>query len=279
MVDAGGFDTVKLASQDFIAFSGNVTLKAGQSISLVSTDMISAPLTTQAPSASAIPATGDVVIDAPYVLLSSPNTIKIDNGVGAFISTPILSHPFPTDATFTVDADLIDVQGAVAFSTRITTNQVNASTMLYGPGFADVRLDSQGDIRFLAPTGHLPGTGLETAGDLDLIGAQVYPASNATATIAAVDGFDGPSTLTIGRNDDSLVPAMPLSLFGVIDFTATNIVQDGIVRAPMGNIGLGFGATGNFSSATSAEVTLMPGSITSVSSAGLTMPYGARRTA
>src|SRR5208282_6320635 len=55
--------------------------------------------------------------------------------------------------------------------------------------------------------------------------------------------------------------------------------QGGVLRAPDGQITLGFFGTSNIApdlapDATTTQVVLLPGSITSVSMSGLTIPYG-----
>src|SRR5690606_33746939 len=61
-------------------------------------------------------------------------------------------------------------------------------------------------------------------------------------------------------------PAQPYSLFGALSIQADTIDQQGVLRAPLGALVLGTAST--------REVTLRPGSLTSVSAAGLVMPYG-----
>ena len=69
------------------------------------------------------------------------------------------------------------------------------------------------------------------------------------------------------------VPDAPLSVFGSLTLLAPIIEQGGIVRAPFGAITLGnrFPAT--------QRVDLLPGSLTSVSMAGLAIPMAAPSTA
>ena len=275
-IQAGGFANVTLNSRDFLTFSGDVSLSAAQSVTLIAGAINSAPYSLTRPTAASDPVTGHVRIAAPYVLMGSPTVLKTDNSYSGSIGTPgVLAAP--TDATFEVDADQIDLQGAVGFSASTflsTTGQGYVSQ--YAPGFADVRLNSQGDIRFLAPaTNQQSYTSLVTPGDLDLIAAQIYPVTNTQAYIAAVNGIDGPSTLTIGRNGD-VDPGLPLSAFGQITLDAGIIHQGGIIRAPLGAITLGGNGAGFHGSPgiLAQEVDLLPGSITSVSGAGLVIPYG-----
>ena len=59
---------------------------------------------------------------------------------------------------------------------------------------------------------------------------------------------------------------MPYSAFGRLKLAAATIEQGGVVRAPLGLIDLGAWVN--------SLVQLLPGSLTSVSGAGLVLPYG-----
>ncbi|WZB65333.1 hypothetical protein WJ971_21545 [Achromobacter xylosoxidans] len=61
----------------------------------------------------------------------------------------------------------------------------------------------------------------------------------------------------------------PLSVFGALTLNAPNVEQGGNVFAPLGRIVMGIGINGD-----TRQVRLLPGSLTSVSAAGLTVPYG-----
>ncbi len=79
-------------------------------------------------------------------------------------------------------------------------------------------------------------------------------------------------TLTVGRTTTD-VPDAPLSVFGSLALAAPIVEQGGIVRAPFGTISLGQYSVG-FLDRTSHQVDLLPGSLTSVSMAGMVIPYG-----
>ncbi|MFX8316428.1 hypothetical protein ABTL66_19505, partial [Acinetobacter baumannii] len=67
----------------------------------------------------------------------------------------------------------------------------------------------------------------------------------------------------------------PYSVFGSLELYADTIYQGGVVRAPFGTIIVGGDGIPHFGPAwQSARVELRPGSITSVSTDGLIMPYG-----
>ncbi len=83
------------------------------------------------------------------------------------------------------------------------------------------------------------------------------------------------SEITVQRSGD-VDPALPLSVFGQLGLFADVIEQGGVIRAPLGVIYLGSSGPSSISgvTATTSVVTLQPGSITSVSANGLTIPYG-----
>jgi filamentous hemagglutinin family protein len=252
-IEQGGFDNVSLDGRNGVVFAGDVVLNAGQSISLLKGGLFDSV------------AGGNVSLNAPYVLLSGQTNASLGYPVG----TPAQ----PAGGTFSVNADLIDIRD------EVTSH------------FADTALNSTGDIRFLASTNTgpqgtqiAPITYLETFGNLELIGAQIYPASDANvqvwAGLTAIDTsgsvpqptFDTSSTITIG-SPGGPAPTMPYSLFGEILLDAPQIEQGGVLRAPMGSITLG-GVQADAVQTGTSLVEFLPGSITSVSAAGLTISYG-----
>ncbi|HEX7921152.1 MAG TPA: filamentous hemagglutinin family protein [Bradyrhizobium sp.] len=273
MVKAGGFGNLSLSSGDYMQFSGNVSLALGQSITLTAAAFTSGaavpglPVPVGSPSkpdpSAPIP-TGDVLLSAPYVLLREPVATT-----AGFIGNPG-SAGVPSRASFEVDANQIDVQGLIQFS-------ASSPNSMYAPGFADIRLVSKGDIRFLA-TGAGQTTRLSTDWNLDLIAAQLYPATGVVAIVTAGQNnfaaaqSDQPPTLTIGRSTHA-IPDAPLSVFGSLALAAPVVEQGGIVRAPFGAIVLG--NNNPFDNRIPTQrVDVLPGSLTSVSMAGMSIPYG-----
>src|SRR6185437_640245 len=110
---------------------------------------------------------------------------------------------------------------------------------------------------------------------LNLQAAQLYPT---TATTFAIDdvpaigagGTLAPTVITISRAPGaSTTPAVPLSAGGNLTIDATQINQDGVVRAPLGQITLGEPLNAQGAVISAATVTLGSGSVTSVSADGL----------
>ena len=278
-VTQGGFGSVSLFARGLIAFDGSVTLRADQSITL--TDAIFAQTGTSAA----------VRIDAPYVRLNGLASIGFDSAV----ATPLITNTWKPSSdtqtgTFTVNADLIDVQNDIRFGVNTALAlPAGGSRDIILDGFAKARFVSTGDIRFLSGASSPSSTtSIVTNADVLLKGAQVYPASFARASVVA--GYDFQATTSenplvhMGRlkiRGTGAAPADPLSIGGSLSFVAGTVEQAGVVRAPLGSISLGAVGTatsvagfGTAADAHTFKVIAKPGSETSVSAEGLTIPYG-----
>ncbi len=279
---AGGFDAVSLYSNNAFILSGNLDLSLGRSISFAGTAFGTSPDTPDA----------HVTIAAPYVSIEGVNpnpggaqwpvpnfipglaTGTVNGGVG-------ISQNTLKDSSFTVDADLIDLKQSVGFSgghgpqgqgtldgTFPPGVLVPQDKSIDIPGFSQIVLNSQGDIRF--------GSGSLAAPELTLQAAQIYPMSGATMGIVVGqmvgnNVFDPDAVLTI-RGNGGAAPDLPVSLFGTLSLTAPTIDQGGVVRAPLGYIQ--FGSLFAFANPPDSLVTFQSGSITSTSADGLTVPFG-----
>ena len=183
----------------------------------------------------------------------------------------------PGVGSFTADADLIDIRDRVGFGARGAVPLLaGAPVTVDRRGFDQVSLNSRGDVRLL---GGQAGRGLSgdattelgTNGDLRITSAQLYPATGASATIWG--GYETGRRLEILRQPGTESVASPLSVFGSLSLGADTVIQAGTVRAPLGSISLGQDARGS-DSWRARSVELMPGSLTSVSGAGVMVPYG-----
>ncbi|MBC7726133.1 MAG: filamentous hemagglutinin N-terminal domain-containing protein, partial [Microbacteriaceae bacterium] len=129
-------------------------------------------------------------------------------------------------------------------------------------GARSVALASAGDLRMngvLANGGNVGS--LTVPADLSLAAAQIY---GRTASAFSVDAIG--HQLRIGRVvDGAPVPAAPLSAGASLLFKAQDIVQDGVLRAPLGSLSL----------KADRSLTLTPQSLTAVSGDGLLVPFGA----
>ncbi|WP_191625716.1 filamentous haemagglutinin family protein [Pandoraea sputorum] len=275
-VTSGGFDNLSLLANGMIDFDGNVNLSLGQSLRLTTNALglaRSAPDTTQ------------VRLSAPYVLLDGatrrqednfimPNAIIGSKNTGSGTGT-LGAARLASGAKFEIDAALIDLAGMLQFGTAGTI-VTNAGTPLRVErlAFGDVALRSAGDLRLKDKTAFY------SAGDLTLAAAQIYPTTDAIARIVVGQRsfmgdccvetrLDTDRVLRIERAGDGS-PAQPFSLFGTLSLMAPTIRQGGVLRAPMGQINVGSQLAYEINS----RLQLLPGSETSVSANGLTMPYG-----
>ena len=277
-VTEGGFANLSLFAANSILFKGNVTLSAPESVELSAVSLADTSRHAQ------------VVIAAPYVLLTTPTAQyqgepEPGYGYGVYLTTG-LSALYPSNAPqgesygradLTIEADLIDL-GSAAFGDFETPGPNTAylgKTINY-PGFKDVNFVSQGDIRFLSDAS------VTSPGSFTFTAAQLYPVSGASnakviaGDIPVLNGAAQPfapgTSISISRISN-VDPAVPQSVFGQLTFEAKTINQGGIVRAPLGSLIFGTNPTIGNSQATKA-VNFLPGSITSVSANGLTIPYG-----
>ncbi|MGJ7545359.1 filamentous haemagglutinin family protein [Variovorax sp. LT1R16] len=267
---AGGFDNLALLVNGQLSFDGDVALAMGQSLKLFSSSMSLA----ESSSASA-----QVRLAAPYVTLSGTGAYYTNNGrLRPRVLFGVTEQA--SEARFSVEAGhLLDLGNSISFGTLGSYAERTEFTpvRVERRGFASVSLASDGDIRMLAATDNEPRSRLWTYGDLTLAAAQLYPETGATAQIhagyrthpvARSQMFDPDSVLRFERRGETL-PAMPYSAFGILELGAGVIEQGGVIRAPFGVIRMGsdlvLGTT---------RLSLLPGSRTSVSGAGLTMPYG-----
>lgn len=275
-VQSGGFDNLALLSNGLLSIEGDVSLSLDQSLSLYARGFVT--------SASA-PADTRVQLNASHVLLSGPAAALLNKDQ---YTRPLINGDvsrLANKAVFSIDADLLDVQGSVMFSSKGTVRQADGSTVaLDRAGFDRVQLSSQGDLRFLAgfsseglPTGFT--TQLVTPSDMLLQAAQVYPTTGVGARVLAgwsiAEGgnpqYDSLRSLVIGRTGLA-TSQVPHSAFGRLQLGSARIEQGGVVRAPLGLIEIG--TSGGPGEAITDRINLLPGSLTSVSGAGLVLPYG-----
>lgn len=234
-----GLDNVSVASTDVITFKGDVSLQAKRSVTLDAAELKGL--------------TGATVnVNSAYVALGNA---KGANQAGSSAALPVRT-PTAGNANFTAQADLIDLRGNSTWS-----------------GFGQIALKSSGDLRLDTSTktdGSTDFAGsLGTTANLLLKAQQIYPTTKTQFTVnpasPAVSTAYTPGTVTLLAADgQTAAPAAPLSAGGSVTINATDIVQDGVLRAPLGQIAL----------KGSNSVSLGDGSLTSVSAAGELIPYG-----
>ncbi|WP_238889764.1 filamentous hemagglutinin family protein [Achromobacter insuavis] len=271
-IAAGGFGDVSLYARDLLTFDGDVTLQARQSISLYQ---------------GALGNTREgatVRIVSPYVLLSGRTNLSpgIAQQVDATLN-PWKPSTLAAAALLQIEAGHIDIRN------RVNTGMSGVARLGNGQqlaverrGYDNVILRSQGDLRFLAAngtvdmpiSGQTDTSGVLTMGDLLLAAQRVYPATGAKGlAVAGWRGaglpYDDGRVLRVQAVAGPQSAVAPMSVFGTLTLNAPNVEQGGNVYAPLGRIIMGIAIDG-----VNRQVRLMPGSLTSVSAAGITVPYG-----
>ncbi|MCX6970884.1 MAG: filamentous hemagglutinin family protein [Verrucomicrobia bacterium] len=238
-----------LALNGVVKFSGPVRIDARSWLKVADSGVLNADST--------------VSLSAPYVALGMP------------FQAPAPSEdrvsPFPVPVAATAGSGKLNVTARVVDIGSLSLQQI---------GNADISAE-QGDIR---------GSGtLNIAGSLTLRAAQIYPTTGSVFSIIASDHVQGG---TPQKGVVTILPSgstnLPLSAGGTLEIYASEIHQNGVLRAPFGSIVLGWDGSGsapkNFLSGSdvpaSTSVSLGVGSLTSVSAidpltgAGLIIPYG-----
>ncbi|QHI97405.1 filamentous hemagglutinin N-terminal domain-containing protein [Xylophilus rhododendri] len=276
-IAAGGFGNLTLLVNGLLSFDGNVDLKLAESLRITASAF---------GLASGAPADSQVRLSAPYVRVAGSSGRQAQN---TFMPNPVfgsyntgrgqgkLGAPaVAAGSALLVDAALLDLAGEWQSGANGELVRNGATPLVVQrDAFDEVVLRSSGDMRMN------DGTAVYLSGNLSLAAAQVYPVTGATAVLYAglfnypdplygyaSFGFDPARSITVSRVGDAL-PAVPYSAFGKLTLAAATVNQGGVLRAPLGTISLGTQNTG-----TTTDVHLLPGSISSVSAAGLVMPYG-----
>ncbi len=277
-VEAGGFDKLSLLVNGVLSLGDGVDLTLGQSLHLAARSIALAEGSEQGAS---------VRLAAPHVRLGGTSRIGKDNFIMPYLAGLPYGEPGAIElaqgAQLRIEAGLLDVQNRVEFGAYGMSQLSSDNAIVSRHGFDQVELRSQGDLRFLQHTVS-DRTQLTTDGDLLLAASQVYPATGARAEIVAgrkqvqnqwgqyETVYDPERVLRIERSGDGATPAVPYSAFGALSLLSANIDQGGVIRAPLGALQLGFGQA--WDAQQPGSLLLRPGSITSVSAAGLVMPYG-----
>jgi filamentous hemagglutinin len=221
------------------------------------------------PTAARIRLEGDVELEVARRLVLDAPVLQSDGGrstlsaayvamgsTSNFAVTPVL--PEIGTAELEVRAEHVDIIGTLALRGFGSAPGAPAGT-------APVRIDSEGDIRFIGGAQtekrgeSIYSFGrLNAATDLDLRADQVY-AATATDFTVSVTGEDGRIRILPGGASRA-----PLSAVSRLTLAVDRIEQHGTLRAPFGQIELHAGK----------ELVLGNGSITSVSGAGLLTPFG-----
>jgi filamentous hemagglutinin family protein len=253
-VNSAGFDTVVLQSKALqaiqtgltsyvpgeILFAQNATLRAGQEIELDAASI-----------AVRAGATGTVI--APYVLMGNS-----DDGTAG-------PPPAPSGGTGTLN---------------IGTPQENVQYLeLFGTqslqGIGQANFYSSGDIRLrgvvqaqtlckISAQSQCVTGGLESGGNIALTAAQIYPTTLSQFTVSSSSAH---GLIDVQKSGGQ--PGTVWSAGGTLTLSAPSIYQAGVLRAPFGSIVLESPA-----GTSNSYIDLAPGSVTSTSAGGLTIPFG-----
>jgi filamentous hemagglutinin family protein len=291
-IEASGFDS--FIARGKLKNVGDVDLTLGRSFLLKAPDFVGAMSTdgNDPYYDTTIDGTGNLSVTAPHISLIGVNQVA---GGPANILAPI------GDATLTLrSSGGIDIAGGIGVGLGFSDVVLDAA--------GDIRLIgvTPAKLTFAPDSGATPSLSgaFVVGGDLLMRAAQIY-ATTGTGSIqptgedgetdptpfliASYGGFTSSgstvgkagATIRFERSTDT-VPTAPLSAGSYIQVIAENIEQAGILRAPLGRIDLGvrtsatvpIGGSGNSAVGATKSVTLEDGSITSVSAAGLSIPYG-----
>lgn len=157
----------------------------------------------------------------------------------------------------------VPVSGGGSLATNSGWTQMDGAAVM--TGFKAITLKSRHDFRTLGVynpvSGNQAGGMLNTAADVTLQASQIYPTTLSQYTIQLA-GDNAKLTLLGSAGDAN--PVTPLSAAGQLTFKAANIEQNGIIRAPLGSLEFDAAKSLNFGGS----------SVTSVSAAGVTIPFG-----
>ncbi len=235
-ISGGGFDTVSLDAARGISFADGVQVNVGRALNLTTAKLGNGG------------GKGSAQLSAAHISLNAV--------------TPYASNAWSAAAglggQLTLSAQMIDIKGGGTANGN--PGVIGANGMLID-GYAKTVLQAQ-DIRMggVLPaqisSANVPQVTLDVNGQLVIQAGQVYPDSSMTAVLRAGQ------SIAVQRLGEAGTGA--LSAGGTLRLEAPVIEQNGVLRAPMGQIELNAGQ----------RLTLGADSITSVSGAGVVVPYG-----
>jgi filamentous hemagglutinin len=225
---------------------------------------------------------GGVLSVAQNVTVQTGDSIQVDVaaiqlglGATATFSAPYVSIGNSDNQVAT------DFQSFQSPSTGTGTLRVTGTQLLdlYGTfaldGVASAQFATDGDLRLIgvlqpspsSPTPTNPVGELLSAGNIELQAAQVYPTTLTAFTVASTAAN---GVIDVEKSGGSAQPDSVWSAGGTLILSAATIDQNGNLRAPFGTITL----EGPQTDVNSGTITLGPGSLTSTSANGLTIPFG-----
>ncbi len=199
--------------------------------------------------------------------IDSPNIGWRDLGDGALAEVKLNTPFFRAGSSNIRETDQLPIAGEGVITVNSKWSELEGVSRWNG--FKTVNLASEHDLRavgVLQIDGEVDGRQntdyrgqLVTAADLNLTASQIYPTTLSKFAFE-VTNPEGKITIMSSGNRD----ASPLSAAGELSFKASEIAQNGVVRAPFGTVNL----------TASKSLVLGGGSLTSVSGAGQLIPFG-----
>lgn len=242
---------------------------------------------------------GRLTIDTPIVEVAggdaslSAGYVSIGSSEDAFV---ISDSTFAVDSFSDPSVEYMSPTAGAAGSLRVRGTQVDLTGQLATRGLGDaalVEISSAGDLRLVGVrrkfliaanqavgNSRTPQGALATRANLNLLGERIYPTSLTAYDVVSLGenrlvGFaadSAPGRVVAGNSSPirggtrrtAVASELPFSVGGSISVTADNIYQAGALFAPLGSIRLD----------AQDSLVLESGSLTSVASAGLSMPFG-----
>jgi filamentous hemagglutinin family protein len=269
VLNGSGISSLQLSGQIVpVAFAGDVNFNLGRQFAI------------DAPGIEALPANA-TRIDLPAGYVQGAGHVTITAPYVSIVGSSLARAAAAGDGILDVNAANIDMGGLVNLQ-----------------GWRQASFNASDDLRLTLPSSRaaavggsaiLPGM-LFSTGDLVFTAGQVYPSSGYDFAIDAnasglpdANGNARETSITFLSSGNA--STTPLSAGGTLLVSADHIEQQGTIRVPSGSLVLGttdpaadasdFGLATNLPAlANTKSVHLSPGSITSVSLDGLTVPYG-----
>jgi filamentous hemagglutinin family protein len=279
-ITAAGFDT--LVAQDRLTTLGDVTLRLGRGFYLTARDYDGDSMTLNS-YRTTLSTTGNLRIEAPYIHLGSPQQTVLPVAAASAAGGEV-----------TLAGRTIDIIGSVYADASVRKLTLDVTGDVRLTGVQPPILTVVGGSSLPVPSG-LAGQ-FVVNGDLTIKAAQVYPTTgtgslqqeinaqragtSATAAPYLIASTGASATIRFSRSSDA-IPATPYSAGGNLLVQAANIVQDGVIRVPLGRLVLGANTPLTIGSSlipltvpATRSLRLGASGITSVSAGGLNIPYG-----
>ena len=156
------------------------------------------------------------------------------------------------------NADLATTIAAGHGTLEANSKQVYFDGMTTVAGVSKTAINASLDI-----TGISGSSGLTANGDINLMARQIYPSTGTTLKFEALRDDINNTDSTVTINPSGIAPRPVYSAQGTLKLAADNVVQNGVLSAPFGQIDIQATKLARFTA----------GSITSVSANGLIIPF------